>query len=186
MNEDSIYIDKIRNGNLNAYNFLVNKYKKMAYTISLKITHNHEDAEEAAMDGFYKAFKAIDRFNEKEASFSTWLYKIVMNCAISKTRKKKSQVVDISEEFIENEADDFNIIDKINLEQQEQYINKAIDKLKENEYIVTILYYYEEKSVAEIEEITEFKQSNIKILLFRSRNKIKVELERLLDQEIKV
>lgn len=184
MNDDIKYINEVQNGNLHAYNFLVNKYKKMAFTISLKILRNEEDAEEAAMDGFLKAYNAIAKYNPQEAAFSTWLYKIVYNSAISKSRKKHIQITDISDEIIENTRDiSDDAFEILNSDEKRDYIDKAIALLGESESVVIILYYYEDKSIAEIEEITGLKASNIKVLLFRSRNKIKEHLQKMLKNE---
>lgn len=185
MNEDIKYIKEVQNGNLHAYNYLVNKYKKMAYTIALKILRNEEDAEESAMDGFLKAYNSIEKYNPHEAAFSTWLYKIVYNSAISKTRKKHILTTDISDEIIENTSDiSDDAFEILNSNEKSDYVNKAIALLSEKESIVVILYYYEQKSISDIEKITGLKASNIKILLFRSRNKIKEHLQKMLRNEL--
>lgn len=184
MKEDIKHIEEIKKGNINAYNFLLNKYKNMAFTLSMRILRNEEDAEEATMDGFLKAYNAINKYNPDEAAFSTWLYKIVYNSAVSKSRKKQLATTDISEEIIDNTGDisddAFEILNSI---EKRSYIEKAIKMLNETESVVIILYYYEDKSIAEIENITGLKSSNIKVLLFRSRNKIKEILQKMLKNE---
>ena len=44
-NSDQIYIDKVLQGDTNAFAYLINKYKDMAYTLAIKIVNSHEDAE---------------------------------------------------------------------------------------------------------------------------------------------
>ena len=73
--EDQIYIGRIKNGQPAAYSFLVDKYKHMVYTISIKILPNAEDAEDAAQESFIKAYQQINTFAGK-SKFSTWLYTI--------------------------------------------------------------------------------------------------------------
>ena len=69
--------------------YLVSVYKDLAYTIAIKIVSNHEDAEEVVQDAFLKAFSALENFREA-SKFSTWLYRIVYNTAITKARGKKA------------------------------------------------------------------------------------------------
>lgn len=83
--EDQIYIGRIKNGNPSAYAFLVDKYKHMVYTISIKILKNTEDAEDAAQESFIKAFQQISSFAGK-SKFSTWLYTITYRTAVSRLR----------------------------------------------------------------------------------------------------
>ena len=85
--EDNFYINKVLKGNLASYAILVEKHKSMAYTLALRISKNHEDAEEVAQDSFLKAYNSLNSFKQ-ESKFSTWLYKIIYNTALSRFRKK--------------------------------------------------------------------------------------------------
>ena len=85
--EDSFYINKVLKGNLPSYAILVEKHKGLAYTLALRIAKNNEDAEEIAQDAFLKAYNSLGSFKQ-DSRFSTWLYKIIYNTAISRFRKK--------------------------------------------------------------------------------------------------
>jgi len=97
--DDSFYIEKVINGDTSAYTNLVNKHKDMVYTIALRIARNHQDAEEIAQDVFLKAFQSLESFRQK-SKFSTWLYRIVYNTAISKIRKKQPEVTALDENLV--------------------------------------------------------------------------------------
>ena len=71
---ENIVIEKIKKGDYNACNFIVDKYKGFVYNICIRIIKNREDAEEVAQDSFIKAFKSINGFKH-ESKFSTWLYR---------------------------------------------------------------------------------------------------------------
>jgi RNA polymerase sigma-70 factor (ECF subfamily) len=75
-------------GEQSAYTFLVEKHKNLVFSIVLKVLSSREDAEEVAQDVFLKAYQSLGSF-EMKSKFSTWLYRIAYNAAISKTRKKK-------------------------------------------------------------------------------------------------
>jgi len=183
--EDSFYINKVLNGNIASYAILVEKHKNLAYTIALRIAKNHEDAEEIAQDAFLKAYNSLNSFKEK-SKFSTWLYKIVFNAAISRMRKKKILKVSMDEGNIGNTIQEEQIdgLDNLHKKERKKIIAEAIARLKEDESVVMTLYYLNENNLKEIEEITGFSNSNIKILLHRGRKKLLLELKKILKEEI--
>lgn len=183
--EDSYYIKKVLSGNLPSYAILVEKHKNLAFTLALRIAKNHEDAEEIAQDAFLKAYNSLNSFKE-ESKFSTWLYKIVFNTAISKMRKKQMLNVSIDEGTIGNTIRDkqVNGLDNLHKKERKKIIAEAINRLKEEESVVMTLYYLNENNLKEIEEITGFSNSNIKILLHRGRKKLLFELKKILREEI--
>ena len=89
---DNYYIDRVLSGDVSAYALLVSKHKNLVFSIVLKILNNREDAEEIAQDVFLKAYQSLKKFEQK-SKFSTWLYRIAYNSAISRTRKKKFEFV---------------------------------------------------------------------------------------------
>jgi len=183
--EDSFYINKVLSGNLPAYAILVEKHKNLAYTLAFRIAKNHEDAEEIAQDSFLKAYNSLSTFKQ-EAKFSTWLYKIVFNTAISRARKKQILNVSIEESLPGTvvQEDQVSSLDNLHKKERKKIIASAIARLKEEESAVMTLYYLNENSLKEIEDITGLSNSNIKILLHRGRKKLFMELKKILKEEI--
>ncbi len=185
-NSDQIYIDKVLQGDTNAFAYLINKYKDMAYTIAIKIVKSHEDAEEVAQDSFLKAYEKLDSF-KGNSKFSTWLYTIVYRNSITKIRKKKVATSDIDDYVMDNysEGSDFPQIEAIKNGEQQKYVREAINRLPEKDAILITLFYMNESSIEEIEQITNLTQTNIKVKLFRARKKLNTELSLLLKDEVK-
>jgi RNA polymerase sigma-70 factor (ECF subfamily) len=185
-NSDQIYIDKVLKGDTNAFAYLINKYKDMAYTLAIKIVKSHEDAEEVAQDSFLKAYEKLDSF-KGNSKFSTWLYTIVYRNSITKIRKKKVATSDIDDYVMDNysEGSEFPQIEAIKNGEQQKYVREAIDRLPEKDALLITLFYMNESSVEEIEQITNLTQSNIKVKLFRARKKLNTELSFLLKEEVK-
>ncbi|MEN8124431.1 MAG: sigma-70 family RNA polymerase sigma factor [Bacteroidota bacterium] len=183
---DQIYIDKVLQGETNAFAYLVNKYKNMVYTLAKNILKNNEDAEEIAQDSFLKAFQKLDTF-KGESKFSTWLYTIVYRNAISMIRKNKIATSDIDNYVIDNYSSgfDFPQIEAIKNGEQKKYVAKAISNLPETDAFLISLYYLNESTVDEIEKITGLTKTNIKVKLFRLRKKLYNELSLLLNDELK-
>ncbi len=184
--KDQIYIDKVLQGDPESFSYLVEQYKDMAYTVAIKIVRNAEDAEEVAQDSFVKAFQQLKTFQGK-SKFSTWLYTIVYRTAISKTRKKKVETTNIDEYVIDNYSTggSFSQIEELKKEEQQKYIKAAIDKLPELDALLVTLFYVNDNSLDEIEKITGYSKTNVKVRLFRARKKLYKSLELFLDKELK-
>jgi len=184
--KDQFYIDKVLQGNTSSYNYLVNNYKDMVYTIAIKIVRNREDAEEVAQDSFIKAFQKLNSF-KGESKFSTWLYTIVYRTAISKIRKNKIETTNIDDFVMENHSVDFSFpqMDLLKSEEQKKYVKHAIDSLPELDALLITLFYLNENTFDEIIEITGLTKTNIKVRLFRARKKLYKELSQILDTELK-
>ena len=184
--DDTYYIKKIQKGDISSYYYLVEKYKKLVYNLIYRILRNNEDAEEVSQDAFVNAFNVINEFNYK-AKFSTWLYRIAYNAAISRLRHKKSFNFLKCDEIDEDSYDDvnFSIESVLGLERDEKkiIIRKLLEMLNEEENILISLYYFNDCSIQEISEITSLTISNVKIKLFRTRKLLLENLKKMLGKE---
>jgi len=179
--EDQVYINKIKNGDPASFTFLVNRYKDMAYTIALKILRNSQDAEDAAQESFVKAYQQLNTF-QGNSKFSTWLYTIVYRTSVSKLQKNKVLTFSIDEDLNNNFTYDYSSpqLELLQANEQRYFIKKAIQKLPEAEALLVTLFYINENTVKEIEEITGLNASNIKVKLFRARKILEKELQFLM------
>lgn len=179
--EEQAYIERVRKGDSASYAFLVNKYKNMAFTVALKIVNNREDAEDILQESFLKAYQQIHAF-EYKSKFSTWLYTIVYRTALAKLPGKKVELFTIDDETHENYVADetSNAIESLETMDEQKYVKEAIQRLPQGEALLITLYYLNENSLKEIEQITGLNMNNIKIKLFRARKKLEQELHFLL------
>jgi RNA polymerase sigma factor (sigma-70 family) len=175
--DDNYYIDRVLSGDVPAYAMLVAKHKNLVFSIALKILNNREDAEEIAQDCFMKVFQSLKTF-EKKSKFSTWLYRIVYNAAISKTRKKKLEMIPMDNYVINNYSEDevVNGIDEIEPEVKKAMVEQAMERLTDDENLLITLFYKGENSIEEISNITGLTMSNVKVRLHRIRKKLHDEL----------
>lgn len=167
--------------NREAVSMLVERHKRYAFTLCYRILQHREEAEEAAHDAFMKALKSLDSYRN-EAKFTTWLYRIVVNTALSHKRKVKVQHEDITQvthQSCLSESDEPSIV----AEQRTKYINLAMAMLDEIEASIVSLFYFKEFSIEEISSIVDLDKNNIKIKLFRARKKMGKSLEILLKHE---
>jgi len=178
---DQIHIENVKKGDLASFAFLVDKYKNMAYTIAVKILGNVEDAEDAAQESFVKAYLQINAF-QGNAKFSTWLYTIVYRTSISKLHKQQLQFVSLDDALTDNYSYEYATpqLDHLHAAEREKFVKAAIGKLPKVESLLITLYYMNENSIEEIEEITGLTAANIKVKLFRARKILGKELQFLL------
>jgi RNA polymerase sigma factor (sigma-70 family) len=176
---DHFIIDKVLAGEQPLYAELVNKYKTYAFTIAQKILQNRPDAEEAAQDAFIKAYHHLHGFN-RESKFSTWLYRIVFNTAISYKRKAKQQFQSLEMTIIAYNQDAEGILEKTD---KKKYIHQALGKLNETDRAALTLFYLEEFSLEEIAAITGMQANTTKVRIHRARQRLADELKNILNQE---
>ena len=182
---DQYFINLVLEGNTNAFAELVNRYKDLVFTLSLKVLQNREEAEEAAQDTFVKIFKSLDKF-KGESKFSTWIYKITYNNCLDRLKKQKRirPVVAINE-FTEHEVKSLmNVLDTIEDNERKQMIKSCLDLLPPEESFLLTLYYFNENSLKEIAEVMGINENNVKIKLYRSRKKLTGILKAKLEPEI--
>lgn len=171
--EDTYYIRQVLNGNINSYAVLVDRHKDRVFNLAFRITGNREEAEEVAQDAFLKAYRSLGSFR-MNSLFSTWLYKIVYNTAISFIRTRKKTALSLDEFPAGIKDFEYENPDEIKAEQEYRnyLVNFAMQKLSEEERAVISLYYYEELSSEEISVITGTSRNNIKVRLFRARQRM--------------
>lgn len=83
--DDSALVERARAGDTAAYHRLMIRYQDIAFRAAYLITHDAAEAEDAAQEGFVKAFYALDRYRP-EAPFRPWLFRIVTNEALNRRR----------------------------------------------------------------------------------------------------
>lgn len=177
--EDNIWIEQVLNGDEMPFRHLVEKYQNLVFAIAFRILGNREDAEDAAQEIFVKCFHGLGKFN-KQAAFSTWLYKIAFNHSLDLAKKfrhskyktdwEKAEIgSSITSETRSESEMDSRIIKSI--------LKGAIDSLPPESRIIVLLYYYENLSLKEISEIMGFRENNLKIKLHRIRSKLMKQLQ---------
>jgi len=185
-NKDEYYIREILNGDPGSFSHLVEKYKDLAFHVSLKILVNREEAEEAAQDAFIKAYRALPSF-KGGAAFKTWFYRIIYNNAISRLRSSQNKR-DVSLEEVritDGEVEETETtLSRLSSEERQQYLQAALNKMAPEDRSLLVMFYFDELSVTEITEVTNLTESNVKVKLHRGRKKLFELLKGILKDEI--
>lgn len=176
---DRYYIERINKGDTECFACLVDKYSRQVFTLIVKIVWCREDAEELTQDTFIKVFRSLPSF-KGDSAFSTWLYRIAYNTAISQVRKKKYEFLSMDEEDWNRVSEETATaaLGNADNEEQQALLDQALAQLPPNERGLIHLFYFEEKTVEEIASISGLSESNVKTKLHRIRKKLYVLLSK--------
>ncbi|MCR3922497.1 MAG: sigma-70 family RNA polymerase sigma factor [Firmicutes bacterium] len=87
--DEKLLVSHCQTGDLRAYDELMQRYEKKVYALCFRMVGDRDDAADLAQEAFLKAFRALPSF-KGEASFSTWLFRIVTNTCLDERRKRKN------------------------------------------------------------------------------------------------
>jgi RNA polymerase sigma-70 factor (ECF subfamily) len=174
---DDLIISRILLGKRDYYEVLVRRYNSLLYKTARGILSKEEDIEDIMQEAYIRGFEKLHQFR-KESRFSTWLGRIVINCALQhlNSLKKKSYVSLDSLQLEEGE----NLMDESIEEGNPQVgenlkkvLESAIGHLPSKYRVVFILREVEQISVADTAAILEISEENVKIRLHRAKNMLK-------------
>jgi RNA polymerase sigma factor (sigma-70 family) len=184
VDRESVYIRRIIEGDLAPFSWLVETYKDMAFSIACRILGDDRDAEEVVQDAFLQAFRSIRSF-KGNSKFSTWLYRIVVNGSLNRLKKRKLERsyedVELAQECVEDVESCYR---QLTVQDQTKFINQALERLRAEDRLILTLYYLDEQSLTEIEEITGIAKENLKMKLHRARARMYGVLSKLLNMDI--
>ena len=99
---DVALVERVRAGDVSAYDTLVRKYERQIFRIAQHITQNREDAEDVMQDAFLKAYEKLDQF-QGNSKFYTWLVRIAVNESLMRLRKRRTGKMVSIDEDVETE-----------------------------------------------------------------------------------
>jgi RNA polymerase sigma factor (sigma-70 family) len=184
---DNELISRVLSGDQHAYAGLVSRYQNYAFTLALRMVKSREDAEEVAQDSFIKAYKYLADF-KGASKFSTWLYTIVNNTAISFLRKKKVEIHSLDNEKVFEVADSKESGMGANMIEQKSklaMVNEAIAMLNPDDAQIITLFYKAEQSLEETAQILGIEINAAKVRLFRARTRLKEKMETYFAEEVR-
>ena len=169
---DEKLILRFQEGDINAYNELVKRYKDRLLNFVLRYFNNVEQAEDVVQDTLIKLYTHASYY-KNVAKFSTWIFTIAKNNALTELRKNKrkktdslwtddGQVIDINSK---QESLDSKVQNEIAIDQ----LNKFLDEIPENFRMAVVLRDFQELSYEEISKILEIPIGTIKSRINRGR-----------------
>lgn len=180
MLDEKTIIQRVLDGDQEAFAQLVQQYEKPVYNLCLRMAGNSDDAQDLAQEAFLKAWRGL-RFYKFEATFSTWLYRLTSNVCIDFLRQQKRRpttsltVGDEEDESAELEIQDQTPLPEEQVVHREQHkaITEAMNKLDEEFRMLLTLRVMEERSYEQIAEIMDLKVGTVKSRISRAREKLR-------------
>jgi RNA polymerase sigma-70 factor (ECF subfamily) len=171
-------------GDVRAFEELVNRYHGKIYGLTYNMTSNREDAEDLTQEVFVKAFEALPRFKGK-SSFYTWLYRIAVNKTINyrkKRNRKRALSLDQFDQDIKTDDVYHDLTSKgsplrnISLTELQEKLNEALQNLSEKHRIVVVMHDMQGIPHDEIAKVVGASVGTVRSRLFYARRQMQAEL----------
>lgn len=170
---DEVLIERIKKGDVEAFNPLVERYKLPLYKVMYRMVYNQDDAEDMVEEAFIKAYKAIKRF-EQGRSFFAWLCRIAVNNAINYIKKeRRGQVQPLETVEYSLTAKKGNPVEMTREKMLQEKMAVAMARLPEEFRTILVLRVEEEFSYEEISKILSIPKGTVMSRLARARQRLR-------------
>ncbi|MDZ7315840.1 MAG: sigma-70 family RNA polymerase sigma factor [candidate division KSB1 bacterium] len=176
---DEEFVRAAQDGDYAGFDALVRKYQDRIFGICLLFLDDRNDADDAAQEVFIKAYRSLSRFKGK-AQFSTWLYRIAVNHCLNllRARRRRKMLTLFSrlrareKLYLMETAGGEDPHMRMEQEEIEQKVAKAIESLPDDQKTALILHRYEGLSYQEIAGVMGVSVACIESRLFRAKKKL--------------
>lgn len=179
---DTEIIQKVINGDTNAFEAIIRKYDSLLYKIARGYRFNHEDSQDLMQDAYINIYKNLRKF-ESRSSFKTWITRIILNLSYQKRHKpshgnEEIEINNIPEKSIGLEAFSKTVEKITENKELGKILENAVHEIPENYRMVFILREVNGLSIAETAEILSLTESNVKVRLSRAKAMLKNEISK--------
>lgn len=168
-----------------AFDELVTRYQNKIYRLARRMTETEEDAEDVVQEAFVKAYRSLKGF-KGESRFSTWLYRITVNLALMKLRKRKLETVPLDSPIqtkdgvVQREIEDMGLdpLERLIAAESKQVLDRAVAGLPAGHRAVFVLRDMEKLSTEDTARVLGISVPAVKSRLHRTRLMLKEKLIR--------
>jgi RNA polymerase sigma-70 factor, ECF subfamily len=187
--DEGLLVSAAKAGDLSAFDELTNRYERRIFRLTMNITQNREDAEDATQDAFLKSFQHLNDF-EGSSRFYTWLVRIAVNEALMRLRRRRPNVVSIDEpveteeDLVPREIEDWGPSpeQRYAVTELNSILNNAISGLEPIYRTIFVLRDVEQLSTEETAEALAISIPAVKSRLLRARLKLRDKLNRYFER----
>ena len=176
---DAELIKQILNGNMSAFSYLVSIHQKLVLHIVRRMVLSDDEAADICQDVFVKVYQKLGEFRG-QSKLSTWIASVAYHHAINHLRKRKRlQEVSMDDSPTLEREVGAKIDDDCSFtldEDTRQLLLRKVEELPQHYRVVLTLFYLEEFSYKEIEEVTGMPEGTVKSYLARARNMLREKL----------
>lgn len=171
--EDAYLVRRAQEGYLDAFETLVQRYAGLAYRVAYRLLADHHHAQDIAQESLTAAWQHLPRFRA-EASFSTWLYRMVTRRALNHLTRGR---IPVSADLLAEIGDDDGPARRTERNLTRDAVLDAVAALPQAQRIVIVLHQFEGLSYAETAAVTHSSVPSVRSHLFRARRTLASILE---------
>lgn len=176
MSDDAADVQRVLAGDVDAYAALVDRYYDRCARFAVRMLGNRDDAEDALQVTFVRAYRALDRYQERDR-FSAWLYRILVNqCRSIAARRAHREKVFVREEALLLNAPDRSTSWS---GEDEEFVQRVLSELDPLLREAFLLKYIEEMSYEEMSTLTGVGVSALKMRVKRACDRLRERWERI-------
>jgi RNA polymerase sigma-70 factor, ECF subfamily len=175
MNEeelDRIAIERCRQGDLDAFGTLIDRYERPVFNAILHMVGNAEDAREICQQVFMKAFEHLDTYDVDRRFFS-WIYRAAINESINHLKSRRPSEP-LNDRLVYPQPDPAQTYEE---SERRDRLQKMIQSLDENYRTVLILRHFVHLSYREMADVLKVPEKMVKSRLFTARQLLRQALE---------
>ena len=183
--QHSMLVERFQNGEIGAFDEIVDKCQKNVYILAYRFTRNCEDAYDISQEVFIKVFKSLNKLKSSSA-FDAWLRRVTVNACMDHLRRRPNEKImdDLSRLDNERVANIGCLLPDGPVEDSElqRIIARAVDQLPKRQKKVFVLRHYEGLSLKEIAAALDCSIGTIKAHLFRATRRLRKLLQPYVSQ----
>ena len=177
---DETLVARVQDGDMGAFDYLVQRYKERLYATVYHMTGNHADANDLVQDAFIKAFTSIRGF-KRESSFYTWIYRITINRTLNHLKRGKNRQqfsLDDIDSHIQSDPDFVELMSHVTprrevaLTELQEKLNDALQKLSEDHRAVVVMHDVQGLTHADIGKALHCSEGTVRSRLFYARQQL--------------
>jgi RNA polymerase sigma-70 factor, ECF subfamily len=177
--DDREAVRRVQAGDTEAFEPLVEKYKRKVFRLAYQVLRDQEEALDVAQEAFVKAFRALPAF-KGDSAFYTWLFRITMNVALDRKRQRATRAKSLGAEDVPPEewertatSTDPDPEDVATGAERRERIRKGLDSLSEHHRAIIILSDIEGLQYREIAEVLGIPMGTVMSRLHHARKRLR-------------
>lgn len=163
---------EVQQGNISAFELLVKRYQRRLFSFVYRYLRNHEDTQDVVQDALVKVYVSIEKF-DLSRKFSTYIFEIAKNTAISKLRQARKT---LPLEGTEEAEGDEKIYERLSKSEDSARVKAALAGLAGKYRQMIDLYYFKDLSYEEIGKKLHLPLTTVRIRLHRAKQQLRSKL----------
>ncbi|HLY60704.1 MAG TPA: RNA polymerase sigma factor [Terriglobia bacterium] len=180
---DAAVVAQVLAGDRDAFRVVVERHSQSLFRLAYRMTGNEQDAEDVVQETFMRAYRRLNKF-EARSSFSTWLYRIAVNCSLDQSRKRRQQderqlapSPELPDPLLALPSTDPSSERLAMSAEVRKKVEATLNELTEKEKAAFVLRHYEGMSIEEVGRAMGLRANAAKNNIFRAVQKLRRALE---------